>query len=334
MTMPAVQALRRTFPAAKLSWLVEGSVGELLSHQAFLDRVIEFPRGRIEGALRKGNLFSAGRMLSAFVRDLRTEEYDVVLDFHGIVKSALLARTARTARRIGFDATFAKEASWLAYDEKIGAREKRVHKVRRNMLLCAHLGAQGAPDVEIAASPEAAAYIDQFLVGHRVKSPFIAVNPFCSKGSEFKRWNLANYGELIRRVGDETRATMMILWGPGEEAEARSLAQLGQGRAMLACPTTVSQALALLKRTALYVGGDTGVMHLAALAGVPVVAIFGPTDHLVNGPYGDGHTIVRTDVSCSPCRDKGCKERECLRSITVDAVFRAVMSALDRAGRN
>ena len=85
--------------------------------------------------MRKGNLFSAGRVLSAFVRHLQAEEYDVVLDFHGIVKSALLARTARTARRIGFDRTFAKEASWLAYDEKIGCPEKRVHKVRRNMLL-------------------------------------------------------------------------------------------------------------------------------------------------------------------------------------------------------
>jgi ADP-heptose:LPS heptosyltransferase len=268
------------------------------------------------------------------VRRLRAEEYDVVLDFHGIVKSALLTRCARAGRRIGFDRTIAKEASWLAYDERIAGPEKRLHKVRRNMLLSAHLGAQPASDIDLAAPAEAAAYIDRFLASHRLAPPFLAVNPFCSKGSAFKRWDLAGYGELIGRVGEETGATIMILWGPGEEAEARHLREMAQGRAVLACPTTVSQALALLKRTTLYIGGDTGVMHLAALARVPVVAIFGPTDHLVNGPYGDGHEIVRMGVSCSPCRDKECRERLCLKSITVDAVFQAVKSALGRAGRN
>ena len=138
---------------------------------------------------------------------------------------------------------------------------------------------------------------------------------------------MANYGELIRRIGDETGATIMILWGPGEEAEARHLGEMAQGRAMLACPTTVSQALALLKRTTLYIGGDTGVMHLAALAGVPVVAIFGPTDHLVNGPYGDGHEIVRMGVwRAAPAAIRSAGSVECLKSITVDDVFRAVLS--------
>jgi 3-deoxy-D-manno-octulosonic-acid transferase/heptosyltransferase-1 len=73
-------------------------------------------------------------------------------------------------------------------------------------------------------------------------------------------------------------------------------------------------------------------MHLAAFARVPVVAIFGPTDHLVNGPYGNGHTVVRKELPCSPCRDKTCKSRECLRSITVDDVYGAVLSAWSAAG--
>jgi lipopolysaccharide heptosyltransferase I len=327
LTMPAVQALRQTFPGVRLSWLVEGSVAELLRHQTFVDRVIEFPRRRIENALRRGNAIGAGRELSAFVRRLRQEAYDVVLDFHGIVKSALFTRCARTARRVGFDAAFAKEASWLAYDEKIGAPDKRIHKVRRNMLLSAHLGAIDAAGVDLTVSEPAADYIDRFIAAGRIERPFFVVNPFCSKGSEFKRWDLANYGELIRRIGDETGTPLVVLWGPGEEREARILAEMSEGRAMLACPTTVPQALALLKRAALYIGGDTGVMHLAALAGLPVVAIFGPTDLLVNGPFGEGHTIVRADLECSPCRDKGCRSRECLQSITVDEVFTCVMAS-------
>ncbi len=327
LTMPAAQAVKRANPSASLSWLVEGSVAGFLRHQRFVDRVIEFPRGRVGGDLKRGHIISAGLGLSAFLRDLRQGKFDFVMDFHGILKSALLSRTARAAKRIGFDRTFAKELSWLAYDEKTGSKDGRLHKVRRNMLLASSAGVDGAPELSLETSPESDAYVDRFLASIGITGPLFAVNPFCSKGSSFKRWDLARYGAVMRRVSEETGAAVMVLWGPGEEEEARQLREMGGGRAVLACPTTVSQLFSLLKRTDLYIGGDTGVMHLAALAGVPVVAIFGPTDHLVNGPFGDGHTIIRKALSCSPCRDKGCKSLECLASIGVDDVCRAVISA-------
>ena len=91
----------------------------------------------------------------------------------------------------------------------------------------------------------------------------------------------------------------------------------------------VAQLCALLKRADMYVGGDTGVMHLAAFSGVPVLAIFGPTDPKVNAPFGPMHKIVRRDLPCSPCRDKNCKERTCLASITPDEVFEEVKDMWD-----
>ncbi len=132
------------------------------------------------------------------------------------------------------------------------------------MLLATRLGAAGLPEIDLKAPPVADAYIDAFFAKEGITGPVIAVNPFCSKGSAFKRWEMDKYAGLIRRVGDATGATMMVLWGPGEEEEAAGLVRDAGGRAMLACPTTVAQVLALLKRTDLYVGGDTGVMHLAA----------------------------------------------------------------------
>jgi lipopolysaccharide heptosyltransferase I len=332
LTMPAVQAIKAAQPAAAVTWLVEGGPMELLAYQPFVDRVIEFPRRRIADNLRAGRIGGAAAALWVFRSVLRRDAYDAVLDFHGIIKSALLAWAARTCQRIGFDKAPAKEGSWFFYREKISPPDKRMHKADRNMLLASRLGRLGAPALGLAVPPAAAAYIDAFLAARQAASPIFAVNPFCSRGSEFKRWDLARYGELIRRVGDDTGATMMVLWGPGEEEEARRLAELAGSRAVVACPTTVSQLLALLKRTDLYIGGDTGVMHLAALAGVPVVAIFGPTDHLVNGPYGSGHTVVRKELPCSPCRDKTCKGRECLRSVTVDDVYGAVLAAWPAAG--
>jgi ADP-heptose:LPS heptosyltransferase len=313
-----------------ISWLVEGGVAGLLAHQGFVDRVIEFPRGKMEGFLKKGRLFMAARAFSIFRRTFAEEEYDLVLDLHGIMKSAILARMARSDRIVGFDGTFAKEASWMVYDEKVRGLDKRMHKVERNMLFASFLGIDGRPHTGLDTSAEADRYVDGYLDGEGLSPPLIAVNPFSSKGSEFKRWGLENYGNLIGRLGDETGARLLVLWGPGEETEARRLKGLGGDRAILACPTTVSQLLSLLKRVDLYVGGDTGVMHLAALAGVPVVAIFGPTDHLVNGPYGEGHTIVRREQPCAPCRKKDCKGLECIRSITVDEVYEAAVAAWER----
>jgi lipopolysaccharide heptosyltransferase I len=332
LSMPAVKAIKAASPSATLSWIVEGGVGELLAHQDFVDRVIEFPRQTLSQALKGGRLMTAVHSLRAFATRLREREYDLVLDFHGIVKSALIVKGARGTRKIGFNGIFAKEGSWLAYDERVGGREAQLHKVSRNMLIASHIGARNFPAVSLAAPPAAVSYIDRFMSEQQVSGPLFAVNPFCSRGSEFKRWNLANYGELIRKVVDTTGVKSIILWGPAEKEEAIRLKEMSGDKAILACSTTVAQLHALLQRTDLYIGGDTGVMHLAAFAGVPVVAIFGPTDHRVNGPYGEHHTIVRKEVKCNPCRDKSCKERTCLSSISVNEVFQEVRAAWERTG--
>jgi ADP-heptose:LPS heptosyltransferase len=301
-------------------------VAGLLAHQDFVDRVIEFPRGRVVRSFRSGRYLQTAQVLSAFWRTLRKEEYDIILDLHGIMKSAVLAKAARGDKIVGFDGTFAKEMSWMAYDERIRGLDHRMHKVERNMLFPSHLGIDTLAEANLSTSPQGERYVDGYLERNGMSPPLVAVNPFSSKGSEFKRWGLANYAELIARLGAETGASALILWGPGEEEEAKRLKGMSGDSAILACPTTVSQLLSLVKRTDLYVGGDTGVMHLAALAGVPVVAIFGPTDHLVNGPYGKGHAIVRREQPCAPCRKKDCKSRECIRSITVDEVHGAVLA--------
>ncbi len=191
LTMPAVQAIRAAAPATAVTWLVEGSVSELLAHQPFVDRVIEFPRRKIAGSLRAGRLDAALATLAAFRSSLRREAYDAVVDFHGIIKSALLAWSSRSSRRIGFDRSLAKEGSWLFYDEKTAAPDSRMHKADRNMLLASRLGGLGPPEIDLKVPPAAAAYIDAFLAGSKAASPIFAVNPFCSRGSEFKRWDLA-----------------------------------------------------------------------------------------------------------------------------------------------
>jgi lipopolysaccharide heptosyltransferase I len=326
MTIPAVKALREYYPNARLTWLVEGSVGGLLAHQGFIDEVICFPRGSIQGSMRSGNLTKATKEIRGFLKKLRNGEYDLILDFHGIIKSALFSKLVKGKRIIGFGKSLAKEKSHLFYHECVECENKRLHKVERNMLIPRHLGVDiRMPAIKLEAPPDAESYVNEFLVREGITTPIFALNPFSSKGSVFKRWDMARYGELIWRITNENLGKSIILWGPGEKGEAKHLKEMAGEGAFLSCPTDVPQLLALLRRVDMYIGGDTGMMHLAALAGTPVIAIFGPTDHKINGPYGPIHTVIRKNLPCSPCRNKDCRERKCLMEITVDEVFGEVL---------
>jgi 3-deoxy-D-manno-octulosonic-acid transferase/heptosyltransferase-1 len=335
MSIPAVRAIRDKFPAAHISWLVEGSVGEFLACQDFIDEVIRFPRGDAIKGLKKGNISRTQKALGSFLRHLRGREYDLVVDFHGIAKSAFFAMIARGKKKIGFGNMFAKEKSHFFYHKRVNGSDKRIHKVERNMLLANYLGYNNsAPEVALNVPDNAASYVDTFLREIGTPPSLFAVNPFSSKGTDFKRWPMERYAELIARIKHELQGHTVILWGPGEQEEARRLQEMSPDSAYLACPTNVSQLFALLKKIDIYIGGDTGVMHLAAAAPTPVVAIFGPTDVKINAPYGSGHAVIREDMPCSPCKKKNCRQRQCLTHITVDEVFEAVSVLYKRSATN
>ncbi|MCX5812805.1 MAG: glycosyltransferase family 9 protein [Proteobacteria bacterium] len=326
MSIPAVIAIRNTYSDARICWLVEGSVSRFLSYQDFVDDVIEFPRHSIVRAIKKSDPIRAIKEINAFLKRLRKVEYDIIADFHGIIKSAIFAKIARGARRIGFGKIYAKEKSHLFYGEAVTAGNNRIHKVERNMLIAHYLGAgKEIPEVKLVVPSEMEKYIDSFFSEADLSGAVFAVNPFSSSGSAYKRWNIKHYGALIKKISNEIGGHVLILWGPGEKKEAEHLRQISGDGALLSCSTDVPQLFALLKKVDMYIGGDTGVMHLAAFAGRPVVAIFGPTDVNINAPFGQNNIIVRKDLPCSPCKNKKCQNRKCVESITVDEVFEAVV---------
>ena len=103
MTIPAVKALKEHYPHAHLTWLVEGPVGELLANQGFIDEVIRFPRGSIQSSMKSGNLTRATKEMKSFLKKLRSGEYDLILDFHGIIKSALFSKLVREKERLALE---------------------------------------------------------------------------------------------------------------------------------------------------------------------------------------------------------------------------------------
>ncbi len=325
MSVPAVRALRRQFPDAHISWLAEGSVAGILAQQDFIDDVIYFPRGALSRHFKTGHFSTTAYILKDFLKTLRSRRYDLIIDFHGIAKSVAMMMLARGGKTVGFGPMFAKDMTYIFYGKRVNGIQKRIHKVDRNMLVAGFMGCKEPPaDLPLRAHDEARRYIDEFLRSRNMHQPVLAVNPFASKDSAFKRWPLERYADLIRKIKQDRMGPVVIIWGPGEREEAHRLAAMTGEGAELACQTDIAQLYALLTRCAVYIGGDTGTTHLASAAQIPVVSIFGPTDFIVNRPYSRKSVVIRKDMSCSPCKNKNCKSRECLMNISVNEVFEAV----------
>jgi ADP-heptose:LPS heptosyltransferase len=266
--------------------------------------------------------------LRKLAAELRARRYDVVLDFHSGLKSALLARASATPIRVGYGRGVAREGSWRLYTHTVDLPSGRISRFERNAALVRFLGGEVPARVPpLALDPAVERELDAFPAGR------FAIHPGTSASTSYKRWDAARFAEVARRLHERSGRASVVTAGPvpGEREAAEEVAARAGGAAVLAPPTpTVHHVLALYRRAALYIGGDSGPMHLASLAGLPVVALFGPTDPVENAPFpGLPSRVLVHDVGCNPCRE-GCPGRPCMRAIGVDEV---VAAALDLVAR-
>jgi ADP-heptose:LPS heptosyltransferase len=328
-TLPAASALRSAFAGAHVTWLVEPASRSAVEGQPWVDEVLVFPRGEIEAALRRGRLFAAARALYDFVAALRRRRFDLVVDFHAILKTGLLAWVSGAPRRASYAPPFAREGAWLFANARARIEPRRISRFERNRGLVEFV-AKGA-----MASP-APFRVDAAARAHMAGAlgagpPPVAIHPGTSAGTPHKRWSAAGYAEVARRLRDATGALSIVLFGPvpSERALAETIVAAADGAARLAPATgSLGELAALLASCRLYLGADTGPMHVASLVGTPVVQILGPTDPIENAPYaGTPSRTVREPVACSPCR-RGCRAATCLRLVTPDAVLAAARELL------
>ncbi|MBM4308848.1 MAG: glycosyltransferase family 9 protein, partial [Deltaproteobacteria bacterium] len=158
----------------------------------------------------------------------------------------------------------------------------------------------------------------------------IGINPGAAYGLA-KCWHPDRFAELGRRLCERWKATALIFGREEERSMAdRILKSLGGGGIDFTGKTHLLQLAALLERCRLLVTNDTGTMHVASAVGTPIVAIFGSTDPVATGPWGDGHVVVRKEVSCSPCFKRVCPtDHRCMEGITVDEVEKVVSKKLE-----
>jgi len=317
--IPVAAALRRAFPSARIDWLVSAKHREILDLVPVIDRrLVINDRGDASG----------GASLLAAIRELRRSQYDVAIDLQGLIKSALLARSSGAPRVIGFSSRYARErAARLFYTEAhdpgrgglYDPRETR-HVVDINLGVLTRLGITApAREFPIEDVDSDAARSARQLTGGR----YALLNPGAAWPN--KRWPAARLAAIATALRARHGLMSVVLWGPGEEALAAEVVAGANGAAILSAKTTIADLVALARRAALMVSGDTGPTHIAAALGTPIVGIYGPTRPVRNGPMSPLDVVVSRDAVCQCHHLRRCRlDRMCLLDIEAAEVLDAV----------
>jgi ADP-heptose:LPS heptosyltransferase len=328
-TLPAVSALRAAYPGAHLAWLVEPGSATAVRGQSFVDEVIEFPRAELRQAL---SLRSAGHLLREsrrFLRRLRRRRFDLVLDFHSILRSGILSRLSGAPVRVAYARPFGREFGWAFANRRARLAPDRIDRFERNAALVRFLGVRCEPARSpLRVDPRARTRALAALAG--AGRP-VAIHPGSSPATPYKRYTVEGYAAVARSLAADTGTACIVTRGPArdEEAFARAIVAAAGPAARLAPLTpSVADLAALFAGCCVAIGGDTGPLHVAALVGTPVVQLLGPTDPVENAPWGGTPSrSLRVGLACSPCR-RGCAAAPCMERIRPGDVVAAARALL------
>ncbi|HWR34261.1 MAG TPA: lipopolysaccharide heptosyltransferase I [Clostridia bacterium] len=328
--MPAVGALRHALPGCEIGWAIEERWRALLCSCAnscggspnldmpLVDavHVVDTKNWRRAIGAR-----TTREQVRAAIRAIREREYDVAIDFQGAIKSALLARVSGAERRFGF-ATPREKLAAMLYSSAVEA--EGAHVIEQNFSLASHVAGKTLTDARAIFPVDARAreWRENVLNAHEV-CRYGILTPGAGWGA--KCWPAERYAAVARELSS-TGLKLVINYGPAEEALARAVQTESAGAAKM-IPCGIAELIELTRGAQLFIGGDTGPMHLAAALGVPVVALFGPTDPARNGPYGTRSIVLRSEQSRTSYSHRAMLDAG-LMSITVAEVTSAAMSLL------
>jgi heptosyltransferase-1 len=313
-TLPAVEALREAYSAARLDWVVDEKWAPLLQGSPALDRVLSLNRKSL-------------RSLTSCVRQLRSARYTCAVDLQGLYKSAVLAWLSGAPRRVGFDRRAAREGgASIFYTERVTPSGK--HVTQQNLSIVEHLGASDPLrrfPLRISADVDARVANTVDRQGLR---EFFAFSPGGSWRA--KCWPPQRFGELCREL-EKTRGwrSVMIL-GPGEEALGEEVKKAAAVASPIHIRTTLPELMALVRRAKFLVGADSGPLHLAVALGTPTVGLYGPTDPARNGPFCAEDVVVRNARPEETSYKRRADYSPAMLSISVAQVIAAIDERLAR----
>jgi lipopolysaccharide heptosyltransferase I len=305
-----LHAIHARFAAPEIHWVVAKGFHEILENHPLIRKLWIIDKNSWKKPARALTTFGELKSLSAA---LRMEKFDLVIDLQGLFRSAMIGIFTGAKERVGFEN--AREGAKFTYRYRVETAPE-MHAVDRNMLLARYLGCETVDPVFPFPLLDPAAEISRML-----PAEYAVIAP--SAGTLVKRWPAANFAFLASRL---PIASIIIGGGP-DVPLADEIAALSRGRAVsLAGRTSLRELAAVIRGAKFLVCADSGPMHIAAALNVPVFAVFGPTNPARTGPYGQIHTIIRTDLRCSPCyRRKPCADWECMSGITAESVLNSIL---------
>jgi ADP-heptose:LPS heptosyltransferase len=306
--------LRRAYPDASIEFLTEKSAAPVVLNHRDVDDVIVFDRS------------SAGSVW--LLREVRRRRFDLVIDLFGNPRTALVTKMSGAIHRVGFRF----RGRTYAYNRLVTPRGGAVHNTQFNLDA---LEAIGIPIVErtthFPMSKEDGQFAEEFFAQSGVgRLPVVALNS--GGGWYTKRWSLDRFADLGNRIVADFHLRVLLVWGPGEADDVAYIRSRLNVEPLIPPLTSLGQLGALLKRCSLLITNDSGPMHIGAALGTPVVAIFGPTNPELQGPYGVDSAVIRFDhLHCLGCNLTQCPiGHPCMRGLSVEAVVNGVRQFLEK----
>jgi lipopolysaccharide heptosyltransferase II len=337
-TTPIPRALKRAYPGARISYLVEQAAAPVVAHNPAIDDVIIAPR-------RRGVRRIADDV--ALARQLRKARYDIVIDLHGGPRSSWLTLASGAPRRIGYQV---KGRSWVYTTAVARPRELRPrHSVLNQWDLLRALpgwpGGDAEPTrdaVEMTVPPAAEAAIERRLTAAGVTPDAAVIVAHVSAGNPFRRWPEAAFARVLAALASaQTDRRVVVSSGPSDRAAAGRITDaaktiLGDNADRIADigEFDLAELRALIARSRLFIGGDTGPLHIAATTGTPVVGLYGPTLPARSAPWRDpsvpSFAMEVAGLPCRPCEQRVCAPGDfrCLTTIRPEQVISAAEEAL------
>jgi ADP-heptose:LPS heptosyltransferase len=332
-TLPAVRLVRSGLPDARIHWVAWESWAEILSDHPDLDGVVGVHRSELRALARSPLAWpSLVRATWAIGSQLRAIRAGLVLDFHGDFRTGLLGLISGAPVRLGYDGHQQKEGNRAFTTVRVPSGDRRTPRLQRNLDLVAALGlpVRPVPDAGIAIAPAdllaAQAIVRSLGAGD---AAYAVLNPGASRRQSYKKPPAPLFAAAAHALAAH-HVCPLVVCGPGEEADADLAVAASNGVARRAPATTLKSLAALIRGARVFVGGDSGPLHLACGVSCPVVGLYGPTDPVVNTPWGVPFVAVARPQSTHTGIKAKDRATEGFDGLDPDAVADAIHEILER----
>ena len=320
MTLPAVAAVRSTWPRARISLLAKPWVAEVYRLSPDVDEIIPFEDpGRHTGIAGKWRLAA----------DLRRCRFDCAILLQNAIEAAIIARLAGIPLRAGFNSD--GRGALLTHSVRRSTEIRKVHQIDYYLAMVGAVGCLPAGhDARLSPGSDYAVIAQRLFAEYGMEaSQPLGIAPGAAYGPA-KKWFPERFAAVADRLIDDTGAQVVLFGSAGDKESTTAVAQSARHPLIdIAGKTNLKEAMSLIARCNLFLSNDSGLMHVAGVLGIPTIAVFGSTNPAATSPTGGQSVVIHHDVSCGPCLKPVCPtDFCCMEMIGVEEVYAAAQKLL------